>query len=363
MGTKIIFFIIAFFLLISGVDYVLGNKFKLGQQFKKGIEASGSLALNMIGIYLIAPLLADGLLVLILPLTKVSGIDPSIIPAIFLATDMGGFQLANSLAQTQDMANFSGILLASNLGATLSFSIPVALGMIKKEDVPSFLQGLVIGIMTLPVGSFIGGIVQGVQIGMLIKNCIPLFVLSILLAYFTIRHSKQTVKFFEVFSKFIVSISILGLIVVGIEVVLGIKILPHSVPPLSEAAEVVIRIGLFLSGAYPMLKVLELVIGRYCRPLAKMLGVNEATIIGIIGSLASNLLTFAEIEHMNAKGKVLASAFAISAAFVFGGQLAFVSTMSGDMVIPFIVSKGVSGCLAFIIVQITYKEKVNNLIF
>ena len=357
MGTKIIFFIISFFLLIGGVDYILGNKLKLGEQFKKGIETSGSLALNMIGIYLLAPLLADSLLALILPITRVFDIDPSIIPATCLATDMGGFQLANSLAKTSDMANFSGILLASNLGATLSFSIPVALGMIKKEDMPSFLQGLVIGIMTLPVGSFIGGIVQGIQIGELIKNCIPLLILSILLAYFTICHTKGIIRFFEFFSKFIVAISIFGLIVVGLEVVLGVNILPHYIPPLSEAAEVVIRIGLFLAGAYPMLKVLELIVGKYCAPLAKKLKVNEATITGMIGSLASNLLTFAEIEHMNTKGKVLASAFAISGAFVFGGQLAFVSTMSGEMVIPFIVSKGVSACLAVAIVQLTYREE------
>lgn len=117
-----------------------------------------------------------------------------------------------------------------------------------------------------------------------------------------------------------------------------------------------VRIGLFLAGAYPMLKVVEHLIIRYCRPIAKVLKVNETTIVGMIGSLASNLLTFAEMEHMDYKGKVLASAVAISGAFVLGGQLAFVSTLSSEMVIPFIVSKISGAVLAIIIVQLTYKE-------
>ena len=356
MVTEVLFFIIALFLLISGLDYIIGNKLGLGNQFKKGVEASGSLALNMIGIYILAPLLTEGLMTVILPVTNILKVDPSLVPASFLAVDMGGFQLAQNLAATSQMANFSGILLASSLGATISFSIPVALGMIKKEDLPYFLRGLVIGLIALPFGSFIGGLVQGIAFGELLRNCMPLFVLSLILAYCTMRYTVQTVKCFGILSKVIVTMSIIGLIAVGLEVILGIELLPSYAPPLSEAAEVVVRIGLFLAGAYPMLKVLERVMAKYCVPIARVLKVNEATIVGMIGSLASNLLTFAEVEKMNHKGKVLASAVAISGAFVLGGQLAFVSTMAGDMVIPFIVSKLSGALFALIIVQLTYKD-------
>ena len=356
MVTEVLFFIIALFLLISGLDYIIGNKLGLGNQFKKGVEASGSLALNMIGIYILAPLLTEGLMTVILPVTNILKVDPSLVPASFLAVDMGGFQLAQNLAATSQMANFSGILLASSLGATISFSIPVALGMIKKEDLPYFLRGLVIGLIALPFGSFIGGLVQGIAFGELLRNCMPLFVLSLILAYCTMRYTVQTVKCFGILSKVIVTMSIIGLIAVGLEVILGIELLPSYAPPLSEAAEVVVRIGLFLAGAYPMLKVLERVMAKYCVPIARVLKVNEATIVGMIGSLASNLLTFAEVEKMNHKGKVLASAVAISGAFVLGGQLAFVSTMAGDMVVPFIVSKLSGALFALIIVQLTYKD-------
>lgn len=38
------------------------------------------------------------------------------------------------LALTKEMGAFSGIIIASSLGATISFSIPVVLGMFFKED-------------------------------------------------------------------------------------------------------------------------------------------------------------------------------------------------------------------------------------
>ena len=356
MVTKILFLVIAFFLIISGIDYLLGSKLGVGTQFKKGIETIGALALNMIGIYLLAPLLANVLMIVLEPIGNLFSIDPSIIPTTFLATDMGGLQLGRQLAYSSEMASFSGILLASNLGATLSFSIPVALGMIKKEDLPSFLKGLVVAIIVIPIGTFIGGLIQGVNVKVLIINSIPLFILSILLCYFTLKHTKKVMLCFGGFSKFITILSIVGLIVVGVQVITGISFLPASKLPLSEASEVVIRIGLFLSGAYPRLWCLERVLKKVLAPLAKLLQVNEATIVGMIGALASNLLTFGDLEHMNEKGKVIASAFAISAGFMLGGQLAFVSGMEASMVIPFLLAKIVGGILSIIIVCMIYDK-------
>lgn len=356
MVTKSLFLVIACFLVISGIDYLLGNKLGLGMQFKKGVETTGALTLNMIGIYLLAPVLAEGLIIILEPVARYFKIDPSIIPTTFLAVDMGGLQLGRQLAHSEQMASFSGILLASNLGATLSFSIPVALGMVKKEDLPSFLKGLVVAIIVIPVGTFVGGLVQGVAIGTLVINSIPLFILSVVLAYFTLKYTQKVMRCFAGVSKLITSLSIIGLMSVGIEVILGISFLPESIPPLSEASEVVVRIGLFLAGAYPMLWCLQKLLSKGIRPLCRMLDVNEITIVGMIGALASNLLTFGDLERMNEKGKVIGSAFGISAGFMLGGQLAFVSAMEGSMVIPFLLSKIVGGILTVLIVCMIFDK-------
>ncbi|WP_053984695.1 ethanolamine utilization protein EutH [Niameybacter massiliensis] len=356
MVTKILFLIIAGFLVLGGMDYLIGNRFGLGSQFKKGLEAVGALSLNMIGIYMLAPILAQGLIVVLEPIAHLFKIDPSIIPTTFLAVDMGGLQLGRQLAYTSEMASFSGIILASNLGATLSFSIPVALGMIKKEDLPYFLKGLVVAIIVIPIGNFVGGLVQGVPLVTLIINSIPLFLLSIILGYCTIKYTNAVVKFFTAFSKLITTISVLGLIAVGTSVVLGIDFLPAAMPPLQEAAEVVVRIGLFLAGAYPMLYCLQKGLQSVTKPLANRLQVNDITIVGMIGALASNLLTFGDLEEMDKKGKVIASAFGISGGFMLGGQLAFVSAMEERMIIPFLTSKIIAGILSVIIAVRLYNK-------
>ena len=172
---------------------------------------------------------------------------------------------------------------------------------------------------------------------------LPLMVLVILIGICILWKPIGTIKCFRVFSKGIVILSSLGLILIGATSVLGLDI---PLLNLGEAALIVTKIGLFLAGAYPMLKVLNKVLQKPLTKVGNWLGVNEYTVTGLMGNLASNLLLFSQFKNMNAKGKVMASAFAISGAFVFGGQLAFVNTVAGNMVIPFIVSKLSGGILS-----------------
>lgn len=343
MITQGIFMIVALFLVLGGIDYLLDNRYGLGSEFEAGVKAIGSLALNMIGIFILVPLMTDGILQVTKPIAQLLHMDASILPTSLLAVDMGGFQLGTSLASSEEMGLFSGIILASNLGATLSFSIPVALGMIQKEDLTEFLQGLVIGIICIPFGGLVGGLVQGIPLSVLLPNILPLMVFVVLLGIFIMWKPIGTIKCFRILSKGIVVLSIVGLIIVGATSVLGMEV---PLLNLGEAALIVTKIGLFLAGAYPMLKVLNKLLQKPLTKVGKILDVNEETVTGLIGNLASNLLLFSQFHGMNKKGKVMASAFAISGAFVFGGQLAFVNTVADSMVMPFIVSKLVGGIMS-----------------
>lgn len=69
-------------------------------------------------------------------------------------------------------------------------------------------------------------------------------------------------------------------------------------------------------------------------------------------------------DKMDDKGKVINAAFAVSGAFVFGGQLGFVSGISHKAVTPFILAKLVAGLsgvfLADILIKVgqRYEEKI-----
>ena len=155
--NDIIMWIVAFGVIIGGIDKILGNKFGLGAKFEEGYNTAGGLALSVAGVVVLAPILAQYLQPLLIPVFNLIHADPSMFASI-IANDMGGYSLAMSLAQDQEIGLMSGCITAAMLGCTLVFSLPVGLGLIEKEDRPYFFQGLLIGLITIPVGSIAGGI-------------------------------------------------------------------------------------------------------------------------------------------------------------------------------------------------------------
>ncbi|MTL35144.1 ethanolamine utilization protein EutH, partial [Turicibacter sanguinis] len=128
MITDLIFYVVAIFFVIGGLDFMMGNRMGLGECFERGIKSIGVLTLNMLGIFLLAPVFSDVLSRVLTPIATLFQMDPSILIGTFLACDMGGYQLSMELANSTLMGEFSGMVIASGLGATISFSIPVAFG-------------------------------------------------------------------------------------------------------------------------------------------------------------------------------------------------------------------------------------------
>ena len=52
-------FIFAFFAVLAIIDKICGNRFKLGDEFDRGISTAGPLILSMSGMIVLAPVLAD----------------------------------------------------------------------------------------------------------------------------------------------------------------------------------------------------------------------------------------------------------------------------------------------------------------
>ena len=49
------------------------------------------------------------------------------------------------------------------------FTIPVGLGIIKAEDRPYLATGVLAGVITIPIGSFAGGLAAGFPVGMVLQ--------------------------------------------------------------------------------------------------------------------------------------------------------------------------------------------------
>ena len=95
--NQILMIIMSIGIIIGGADRLLGNKFGYGDKFEEGFRLMGPTALSMAGMICFAPVLADVLGRVIVPLYQSVGVDPAMFGSI-LAIDMGGYQLASELA-------------------------------------------------------------------------------------------------------------------------------------------------------------------------------------------------------------------------------------------------------------------------
>ena len=349
MGINdIIVYIMTIFLVIGAIDRIFGNKFGYGKQFEEGILAMGSLALAMVGIVSLAPVLANILKPVIVPIYKALGADPSMFATTLLALDMGGYPLALELAQSQQAGLFSGIILGSMMGPTIVFTIPVALGIIKKEDHKFLATGILAGIITVPIGCLIGGLVAGFELSMILKNLVPIVIVALLLALGLWRKPEGMIKGFIRFGKGVVVIITIGLAAIAIETLTGIVVIP-GMAPVSEGIKIVGDIAIMLAGAFPMVYFITKVFKKPLLKLGKVLGMGDVAAAGLVASLANNIPMFGMMKDMDNRGKIINVAFAVSASFVFGDHLGFVAGVEKSMIFPMIVGKLVGGITAILL--------------
>ena len=134
--NEIIVYLMVVFMALGAVDRILGNRFGLGEKFEEGIMAMGSLALAMIGIICLAPVLANLLRPVVVPLYQALGADPAMFAGTLLANDMGGAPLAQELALTQEAGQFGGLIVGSMLGPTIVFPSRWAWALLRRRTAP-----------------------------------------------------------------------------------------------------------------------------------------------------------------------------------------------------------------------------------
>ena len=91
------------------------------------------MALSMLGMIVVAPAIGQALTPVFDGFYKVFGIDPSVIPASLFANDMGGASLSLEMAADEGLGFFNGLVVSSMMGCTISYTVPFALGIVKKE--------------------------------------------------------------------------------------------------------------------------------------------------------------------------------------------------------------------------------------
>lgn len=346
--NEIIMYIMVLFMVIGGIDKCIGNKLGLGEQFEEGLMAMGSLALSMVGIITLAPVLATVLSPIVVPVYEFLGADPSMFATTLLANDMGGFALAQQMAHDPQAGLFAGAILGAMMGPTLVFTIPVALGIIEKEDQQYLATGVLSGIITIPLGLLAGGLVAGMPMSMILPNLLPIVIVAALIIVGLWLAPQGMIKGFNVFGKGVVIVAIAGLVIGAIQQLVDITLIP-GIAPVTEGIEVVGDIALTLAGAFCLVAVITRVFNKPLMKLGKVLGMNEIAAAGMVATLANNIPMFQMLKDMDRRGKIINVAFAVSASFILGDHLGFTAGVAKEMIFPMMVGKIVGGITAIFV--------------
>lgn len=335
----------AVFALLGGLDRILGGRFGLGSRFEEGILSMGSLALAMVGIVSLAPVLAGILKPIVVPVYRLLGADPAMFAGTVLACDMGGGPLARQLTADPQAADLGGVITGSMLGATVVFTIPVAMGILEERDRPAMAKGILCGMVAIPFGILAGGLTAGYAFSMVLRNLVPIVLMALLIALGLWRAEKAMVAAFTAFGKILVAVVTVGLSGAIIQTLTGFAVIP-GLAPISEGFETVGTIAIVLAGAFPLVYVLTRVLNKPLMALGKLLGINEPASAGLLASLANSIATFGMVKDMDDRGKVVNIAFAVPAAFVFGDHLGFTAGFAPELLPAMIVGKLVGGVFA-----------------
>lgn len=342
---KALIYVMGAFALLGALDRICGNRLGLGEKYEEGILAMGSLAIAMLGIICLAPVLANLLKPVVVPVYGFLGADPAMFAGTILACDMGGGSLARELTADPQAAAFGGVLCGAMLGATVVFTIPVAMGILREEDRPAMAKGILCGIVTIPVGLLAGGLVAGFPISMILGNLVPIVLIALLIALGLWKWEKAMIRGFGWFGKGITALITFGLGLAIFQELTGFTLI-GGFAPLSEGFETVGAIAIVLAGAFPLVQVLTKLLKKPLMKLGSLLGINDTAAAGLVASLANSIATFGLVKDMDSRGKVVNIAFAVSAAFVFGDHLGFAAGFAPEMLPAMIVGKLLGGITA-----------------
>ncbi|CAN0656906.1 ethanolamine utilization protein EutH [Nitratireductor aquimarinus] len=378
IGTYVIYIIMA--CAVAGAIASIRNpETGLGKEFIEGLHSIGPIFIPVAGIMAAIPYLSEFIRLVAGPLFAMIGADPSIAATTVIAVDMGGYQLADTLAQSRD-AWMIATIVGFMSGATIIFSIPVGLAMLAKADHKYMALGIMSGILSVPIGVFIAcalialaglGIRPDVsttadasyQIALslvdILRNLLPLIVFCVAIALGLRFAPDAMITGFLWFGR---------LMYAGITLVLVASIVEYFTgffttvfgswgfdPIIADeqdqfrALEIAGYIGIMLAGAFPMVYLLTKYLAGPMEALGARIGVSPEGAAGLLAATANILAMYRLVGKMQPRDKVLAIAFAVCAAFTFGDHLAFSANFQPSMILPLILGKLFGGAAGFLL--------------
>lgn len=355
---------------------IFREKSELGSQFLEGIGSIGSIFLPVAGIMASAPYLTKAVSSVFGPLFSLVGADPAMAATTFIAVDMGGYQLADALAQTRE-GWIEAMMTGYMAGATIVFSIPVALKMLQKEDRKYLALGVMSGFVSIPVGVLISSVIialsnpmireavstnaeatyqMALSFGQIFQNLIPLIIICALIAVGLLLIPGKMITGFNIFGKILDSALRIVFVLSVVEYFTGVfskifgvwgfdPIIADS-QDINRALEVSGAIGMMLCGAFPMVYLIKKYLSRPLDAVGRKVGLSKDATTGILACAANVLALFTMVKDMKPADKVKTISFSVCGAFLIGDHLAFTANYQPSLILPVMLGKLCAAILA-----------------
>lgn len=336
--------IVAIGVLVGMADSLTGNHFKIGETFQRGFRLIGSMMISMAGIMALAPVIAGWIAPLILPLFRQLQMDPSIV-SILMGNDMGGYQMAMSLAEDPKVGMMLGGITAGMFGGTLTFSIPLGFSLIEGKARQAFSKGMLIGLGCIPVGSIAGGLVLGIAPGTVFWNNIPVLFLTALIVTGFVLFQDRLVKIMEIFGRVVEWTGTIGIGIGAFTYLTGVEVIPGMLP-IMDTMQTVCGMTITMIGMFPVLEIFRRIFRPLLERIGALAGMDAEGCSGIIFTMASAAPVFPMLNDMNETGAILNAAWIVGCAAMFGSQMGLIMSIGSEYIPAFLTAKLACGLTA-----------------
>ncbi|MDR0488165.1 MAG: ethanolamine utilization protein EutH [Propionibacteriaceae bacterium] len=390
-GTVVVYIIMA--CAVTGmIVSIVKPKAQLGKEFLAGIDSIGPIFLPVAGIMAAAPYLTTFVSYVFGPVFAALQADPAMAAGSLIAVDMGGYQLAEALAETRE-SWMMATMAAYTLGGAIVFTIPVGLRMIQRRDHKFFALGTMCGILAVPVSVLIFSMILVVTnpvirdaintsgpatyvlslawttVG---RNLIPLLVLCVLLALGLMFITDAMIKGFIVFGRSLEAALKIVFVLVVVDYFTGLPsrlmgALFQFEPIIADEAdifralEVAGAVGIMLCGAFPMVHLIKTYLAKPLTVIGKFFHLSPEATAGILAASANGIALFAMFKHLKGRDKVITVAFVICSGYLFGDHLSFTANFQPSMIAPVMIAKVTGGVLGIVFAFLLAVKKADQL--
>lgn len=378
IGTYVVY-VIMVCAVIGAIASIFDAESELGREFTAGLHSIGPIFIPVAGIMASIPFISSFISQFIGPIFTAMGADPGIAGAIFIASDLGSYQLAHQLAESPE-GWILGLITGFQSGSTVIFVIPVGLAMLAKADHKYMALGIMAGLLSIPVSIVvIAMLIQGLGIGvrpdiatsgeasqvlhftlpLLIQNLMPLILFCIALAAALRYLPNLMVYLFLKLGQLMYAAVTLVLVASVVEYFTQVFSMVFGgwgfAPIIADAEdqfralEIAGYVGIMLCGAFPMVYLIKRYLSKPIEKVAALMGLSATGAAGMLAGSANVLALFRLIGEMPPKDKVLVIAFAVCAAFTFGDHMAYSANFQPSIILPLIIGKLSGGLLGMLL--------------